>query len=71
MDLDEPSIVAKEIREINRICQNPNYTLLNVLENISVTTKDLLEGSNLLEESKPLPEMPNAADNAGINAFAQ
>ena len=71
LDLDEPSIVAKEIREINRICQKPNYTLLNVLENINVTTKDLLEGSNLLEESKPLPEMPNAADNAGINAFAQ
>jgi hypothetical protein len=71
LDLDEPSMVAKELREINRICQMPNYTLLNVLENISTTTRDLLEGSNLLEGSKPLPNMPNADDEVGINAFAQ
>ena len=49
LDLDEPSMVAKELREINRICQKPNYTLLNILENVSTTTKGLLEGSNLLE----------------------
>ncbi|MGY8902476.1 MAG: hypothetical protein ACKVI1_07770, partial [Flavobacteriales bacterium] len=42
LDLDEPSIVAKELREINRICQKPNYTLLNILENVSTTTKSLL-----------------------------
>ena len=27
LDLDEPSMVAKELREVNRICQKPNYTL--------------------------------------------
>ena len=53
LDLDEPSMVAKELREINRICQKPNYTLLNILENVSTTTKGLLEGSNLLEGAKP------------------
>jgi hypothetical protein len=71
LDLDEPSMVAKELREINRICQKPNHTLLNVLENISTITRGLLEGSNLLDGSKPLPAMPNPEDEAGINAFAQ
>jgi hypothetical protein len=71
LDLDEPSIVAKELREINRICQKPNYTLLSILENISTTTKNLLEGSNLLEGAKPLPKLPNRKDRAGINALAQ
>ena len=71
LDLDEPSMVAKELREINRICQKPNYTLLNVLENISTTTTDLLEGSNLLEGAKPLPTIPNKEDKAGINALAR
>ena len=71
LDLDEPSIVAKELREINRICQKPNYTLLNILENISTTTKGLLEGSNLLEGAKPLPTLPDKEDKAGINALAQ
>jgi hypothetical protein len=71
LDLDEPSMVAKELKEINRICQKPNYTLLNVLENISTTTKDLLEGANLLDGSKPLPNLPDKDDKAGINALAQ
>jgi hypothetical protein len=71
LDLDEPSIVAKELREINRICQKPNYTLLNILENVSTTTKGLLEGSNLLEGAKPLPTLPDKEDKAGINALAQ
>jgi len=71
LDLDQPSIVAKELREINRICQKPNYTLLNILENISATTKGLLEGSNLLEGAKPLPTLPDKEDKAGINALAQ
>jgi hypothetical protein len=71
LDLDEPSMVAKELREINRICQNPNYTLLNILKNVSTTTKDLLEGSNLLEGAKPLPTLPDKEDKAGINALAQ
>ena len=71
LDLDEPSVVSKELREINRICQMPNYTLLNVLENISTTTRNLLEGSNLLDRSKPLPAMPNPEDQAGINALVQ
>ena len=48
LDLDEPSVVTKELKEIDRICQNPNYTLLNVLGNVSQSTRDLLEGSTLL-----------------------
>ena len=71
LHLDEPSIVAKELREINRICQKPNYTLLNILENVSTTTKSLLEGSNLLQGAKPLPTLPDKEDEVGINAFAQ
>jgi len=71
LDLDEPSIVTKELREINRVCQKPNYTLLNILENVSTTTKGLLEGSNLLEGAKPLPTLPDKEDEVGINAFAQ
>jgi hypothetical protein len=71
LHLDEPSIVAKELREINRICQKPNYTLLNILENVSTTTKSLLEGSNLLEGAKPLSTLPDKEDKAGINALAQ
>ena len=71
LDLDEPSMVAKELREINRICQKPNYTLLNILKNVSTTTKSLLEGSNLLQGAKPLPTLPNKEDKAGINVLAQ
>ncbi|MBT5301154.1 MAG: hypothetical protein HOL33_03150 [Tateyamaria sp.] len=71
LDSDEPSIVTKELREINRICQKPNYTILKVLENVSSTTRKLLEGSNLLDGSKPLPAQPNPEDAAGINAFCQ
>jgi len=70
LNLDEPSIVAKELREINRICQKPNYTLLNILENVSKTTKGLLEGSNLLEGAQPLPTLPDKEDKDGINALA-
>ena len=65
LDLDEPSVVAKELREINRICQKPNYTLLNVLKNISPTTRELLE------DMKPLPRLPNPNDDAGIDALAK
>ena len=71
LDLDDPSIVTKELREINRVCQKPNYTLLNILENVSTTTKGLLEGSNLLEGAKPFPTLPDKEDEVGINAFAQ
>ena len=60
LDLDEPSIVAKELKEINQICQKPNYTLLNVLGDISKSTKELLEGK------APLPPLPNKEDEAGI-----
>ena len=65
LDLDEPSVVAKELREINRVCQKPNYTLLNVLKNISPTTRELLE------DMKPLPRLPNPNDDAGIDALAK
>ena len=65
LDLDEPSIVAKELREIDRICRNPNYTLLNVLGDISKSTKELLDGK------APLPPLPNREDESGIAELAK
>lgn len=65
LDLDEPSIVAKELREIDRICRNPNYTLLNVLGDISKSTKELLDGK------APLPPLPNREDEPGIAELAK
>ena len=65
LNLDEPSIVAKELREIDRICRNPNYTLLNVLGDISKSTKELLDGK------APLPPLPNNEDEAGIAELAK
>ena len=64
LDLDEPSVIAKELREINRICQKPNYTLMNVIGNASKQTIELLE------DMKPLPPLPNPNDDAGIDALA-
>jgi len=65
LDLDEPSIVAKELREIDRICRNPNYTLLNILGDIRKSTKELLDGK------APLPPLPNNEDEAGIAELAK
>ena len=65
LDLDEPSIVAKELREIDRICRNPNYTLLNVLGGISKSTKELLDGN------APFPPLPNREDESGIAELAK
>ena len=65
LDLDEPSIVAKELSEINRICRNPNHTLLNILGDISKSTKELLDGKT------PLPPLPNIEDKAGIAELAK
>ena len=65
LDLDKPSVIAKELREINRICQKPNYILLNVISNASKQTIDLLE------DMKPLPPLPNPNDEAGIDALAK
>ena len=48
LNLDEPSIVAKELREIDRICRKPNRILLNKLGNISKSTKELLDGKTPL-----------------------
>jgi hypothetical protein len=65
LDLDEPSIVAKELRELNQICQNPNHTLLNILGDISKSTKELLDGKT------PLLPLPNMEDKAGITELAE
>jgi len=65
LDLDEPSVVAKELREINQICQKPNYTLLNVISNASKQTIELIE------YMKPLPPLPNPNDDAGIDILAK
>jgi hypothetical protein len=64
LDLDEPSAVAKELRQINRICQKPNYTLMNLIKSISPTTRELLDGKT------PLPPLPSKDDDAAIDALA-
>ena len=65
LDLDEPSVVSIELKEIDRICRQPNYTLLNVLKNISLTTRELLDGKT------PLPPLPSKDDDAAIDALAK
>ena len=64
LDLDEPSVVSIELKEIDRICRQPNYTLLNVLKNISPTTRELLDGKT------PLPPLPSKDNDAAIDALA-
>ena len=65
LDLDEPSVVSIELKEIDRICRKPNYTLLYVLKNISPTTRELLDGKT------PLPPLPSKDDDAAIDALAK
>jgi hypothetical protein len=65
LELDEPKLIAKELREINQLARKPNYTLLNVIGNASRGT------IALLEDLKPLPPMPSADDEAGIKAYAK
>ena len=65
LDLDEPSVVSIELKEIDRICRQPNYTLLNVLKNISPTTRELLDGKT------PLPPLPSKDDDTAIDALAK
>ena len=65
LEIDEPKLIAKELREINRLARKPNYTLLNVIGNASRGT------IALLEDLKPLPPMPSANDEAGIKAYAK
>ena len=71
LGLDELGSVARELREIDRICRTPNYTLLQVLKSASKTTQDLLEGANLLKGPSSLPPFPNTDDEAEMNAFAK
>ena len=65
LDLEEPSIVAKELSEINRICGKPNRTLLHKLGKISKSTRELLDGK------MPLPPLPNIEDEAGLAELAK
>jgi hypothetical protein len=65
LEIDEPKLIAKELREINQLARKPNYTLLNVIGNASRGT------IALLEDLKPLPPMPSADDEAGIKAYAK
>ena len=65
LEIDEPKLIAKELREINRIARKPTYTLLNVIKKASRGT------ITLLEDLKPLPSMPSANDEAGIKAYAK
>ena len=65
LEIDEPKLIAKELREINRIARKPKYTLLNVIGKASRGT------IALLEDLGPLPPMPSANDEAGIKAYAK
>jgi hypothetical protein len=65
LDLGVQNVVSKELREIDRICRKPNYTLLSILGNISKSTKELLDGKT------PLPPLPNIEDEAGIAELAK
>jgi hypothetical protein len=65
LEIDEPKLIAKELREINKIAKKPDYTLLNVIGNASRGT------IALLEDLGPLPPMPSANDEAGIKAYAK
>ena len=64
LEIDEPKLIAKELREINRIARKPKYTLLNVIGNASRGT------IALLEDLSPLPPMPSADDTSGIETYA-
>ena len=65
LEIDEPKLITKELREINKIAKKPDYTLLNVIGNASRGT------IALLEVLKPLPPMPSAKDEVGIKAYAK
>jgi len=64
LEIDEPKLIAKELREINQIARKPDYTLLNVIGNASRGT------IALIEDLKPLPPMPSASDANGISIYA-
>ena len=65
LEIDEPKLIVKELREINRIARKPKYTLLNVIGKASRGT------IALLEDLKPLPPMPSASDTTGIKTYAK
>ena len=65
LEIDEPKLIAKELREINQIARKPDYTLLNVIGNASRGT------IALIEDLKPLPPMPSASDANGISIYAK
>ena len=64
LEIDEPKLITKELREINRIAKKPDYTLLNVIRKASRGT------IALLEDLSPLPPMPSADDTSGIETYA-
>ena len=65
LEIDEPKLIAKELREINRIARKPKYTLLNVIGNASRGT------IALLEDLKPLPPMPSPDDENKIEKYGR
>ncbi len=64
LEIDEPKLITKELREINKIAKKPDYTLLNVIRKASRGT------IALLEDLSPLPPMPSADDTSGIETYA-
>ena len=65
LELVEPKLIAKELREINQIARKPDYTLLNVIRKASRGTLALLE------DMKPLPPMPSADDENKIEKYGR
>ena len=51
LEIDEPKLITKELREINKIAKKPDYTFLNVIRKASHGTV------SLLEDLSPLPPM--------------
>ena len=64
LEIDEPKLITKELREINKIAKKPDYTFLNVIRKASHGTV------SLLEDLSPLPPMPSADDTSGIETYA-
>ena len=63
-DIDEPKQIKRELKEINRIAKKPNYTLVNVMKNISGTTIEILE------RLSPLPTLPEPSDINALSSYA-
>ena len=63
MSVDEPSLVALEIRNINELCKTYDPDILGFMKNVSKSTLDILE------QVSPLPPLPKVNDEMVINHY--